>query len=276
MLIIKVKFVSTTQACLFGSYTAYSTTIPTNFYADTSVELGLQFYSDVDGYVTGVRFYKSSSQTGTFTGSLWSTAGALISTANFATLTSSGWQTVNFPSVKKINAMTPYIVSFHSATGFYLDLNIFTLANGSARSLNNYPLHATQSFYVYGTAVAFPVSTHGSQYWVDVLFKANCTTNIPTIAPTTKPTVIPTKSPTVLPSRPPSLCPTLSPSKIPSISPTISPTQIPTVPSVAPTVSPTVKPTQRPTSQPSMQPSFKPTKQPTTQPSSQSSAQPTW
>ena len=43
---------------------------------DTSaVELGVKFRSDVAGFITGIRFYKTAGNTGTHTGTLWSTAG---------------------------------------------------------------------------------------------------------------------------------------------------------------------------------------------------------
>ena len=41
-----------------------------------SVELGTQFRADINGFITGVRFYKASPNTGTHTGSLWTSAGA--------------------------------------------------------------------------------------------------------------------------------------------------------------------------------------------------------
>src|SRR4051794_39968894 len=36
-----------------------------------SVELGMKFRADQAGFVTGVRFYKGTGNTGTHTGSLW-------------------------------------------------------------------------------------------------------------------------------------------------------------------------------------------------------------
>ena len=40
--------------------------------ADTSaVELGVKFKSDIDGFITGVRFYKGAANTGTHVGNLW-------------------------------------------------------------------------------------------------------------------------------------------------------------------------------------------------------------
>src|SRR5664280_1919699 len=53
--------------------------------ADTAaVEVGTKFRSDSDGFVTGVRFYKGSGNTGTHVGHLWTTAGANLATATFS------------------------------------------------------------------------------------------------------------------------------------------------------------------------------------------------
>ena len=40
-----------------------------------SVELGTKFRSDINGFITGVRFYKAAANTGTHTGTLWSSTG---------------------------------------------------------------------------------------------------------------------------------------------------------------------------------------------------------
>src|SRR5215468_6014570 len=40
-----------------------------------SIEVGVKFRSDTAGYVTGVRFYKLSTNTGTHVGNLWSSNG---------------------------------------------------------------------------------------------------------------------------------------------------------------------------------------------------------
>ncbi|MGO9599389.1 MAG: N,N-dimethylformamidase beta subunit family domain-containing protein, partial [Isosphaeraceae bacterium] len=45
---------------------------------DNPVELGVDFSSDISGYITGIRFYKSSANTGTHTGSLWTSSGTLL------------------------------------------------------------------------------------------------------------------------------------------------------------------------------------------------------
>ena len=46
----------------------------------SAVELGVRFTADTDGYVSGVRFYKATTNTGTHTGSLWTSAGQLLAT----------------------------------------------------------------------------------------------------------------------------------------------------------------------------------------------------
>jgi aromatic ring-opening dioxygenase catalytic subunit (LigB family) len=61
-------------------------------------ELGLKFRSSVDGYVTGVRFYKGATNTGTHIGNLWSNGGTQLATATFTGESASGWQEVSFGS----------------------------------------------------------------------------------------------------------------------------------------------------------------------------------
>ena len=53
---------------LFGSATP---SVPDSGDAGANVELGVKFYPDTDGYISGVRYYKSAANTGTHTGSLW-------------------------------------------------------------------------------------------------------------------------------------------------------------------------------------------------------------
>ena len=48
----------------------------------SSVELGVKFSSEVAGSVTGIHFYKASTNTGTHIGSLWSTSGTLLASAS--------------------------------------------------------------------------------------------------------------------------------------------------------------------------------------------------
>src|SRR5204863_5554201 len=47
------------------------------------IELGVTFRSDANGYITGIRFYKSAANTGTHVANLWSNTGTLLATATF-------------------------------------------------------------------------------------------------------------------------------------------------------------------------------------------------
>jgi hypothetical protein len=135
------------------------------------VELGVRFSSDVPGFITGLRFYKGSTNTGTHIGNLWTNDGTLLASATFSNETASGWQQVSFDSPVAITANTTYVASYHTdAGGYSYDQAYF----GSA--FNNPPLHALQDgfsgangVYLYGPS-AFPTSTYlSSNYYVDVV-----------------------------------------------------------------------------------------------------------
>jgi hypothetical protein len=138
--------------------------------ASGALELGVSFKSDVSGSITGVRFYKSSTNTGTHVGHLWSSTGALLASVTFAGETASGWQQANFSSPVAITANTVYVASYATSVGhFSADWNYFATSG-----VNNPPLHALQTpDGVYGVMDSFPSSTHQSaNYWVDVVFKS--------------------------------------------------------------------------------------------------------
>src|SRR5436190_6143172 len=61
-----------------------------------AVELGVKFKSDIDGTITGIRFFKGPQNTGTHTVSLWTTGGALLARTVSSGETASGWQQVSF------------------------------------------------------------------------------------------------------------------------------------------------------------------------------------
>jgi hypothetical protein len=140
---------------------------------DTSaVELGVKFRSDVGGTISGIRFYKATTNTGTHVGSLWSSSGTLLSQATFSGETASGWQQVKFSSPVAIQANTTYVAGYLAPKGHY-SVNGPTLANG----VDNAPLHAiangtsANGVYIYSSTARFPTNTFQSaNYWVDVLF----------------------------------------------------------------------------------------------------------
>ena len=55
------------------------------------VELGLRFTPTQNGFISGVRFYKSTSNKGTHIGNLWTASGQLLATGTFTNETASGW-----------------------------------------------------------------------------------------------------------------------------------------------------------------------------------------
>jgi hypothetical protein len=132
-----------------------------------AVEVGVKFTSDVNGSVTGVRFYKGTSNTGTHTGSLWTSTGTLLATATFSGESASGWQTVYFSTPVAITTGTTYVVSYHTNVGYYaVNVNAF---NGTG--LDRAPLHipASGAVYRYGSGGTFPSSSANHNYWVDVM-----------------------------------------------------------------------------------------------------------
>jgi hypothetical protein len=139
------------------------------------VELGMKFQADVDGTITGVKYYKSADDTGTHVANLWTATGTLIASATFQNETSSGWQTASFDQPVSIDANTTYVVSYHS-NGYYAATdNYFTsdITNGSHLTAPSSGTSGGNGVYAYGSGSSFPSdSFNASNYWVDVIFKA--------------------------------------------------------------------------------------------------------
>jgi|GEM_PF-3391861 len=70
------------------------TVVPTILSSEdtNAVELGVKFQSSVDGYITGLRFYKAADNTGTHVGNLWTAGGTLLASVTFTNESASGWQ----------------------------------------------------------------------------------------------------------------------------------------------------------------------------------------
>jgi Domain of unknown function (DUF4082)/Fibronectin type III domain len=140
-----------------------------------SVVLGVKFRADVDGVVTGIRFYKAAANTGTHIGSLWTEGGQLLDQAVFTNETPSGWQSVTFASPVSVSANTTYVASYLAPNGHYS----VTGAAFASNPADNPPLHAlanpvsSNGVYRYSGSAVFPTNSFNSaNYWVDVLFAA--------------------------------------------------------------------------------------------------------
>ena len=83
------------------------------------LELGVRFESDVDGYITGLRFYKSTTNTGTHVGHLWTIGGKLLASVTFTNETASGWQTATFAYPVAIVSNTLYVASYYAPAGHF-------------------------------------------------------------------------------------------------------------------------------------------------------------
>ncbi len=138
------------------------------------MELGVRFRSDVAGFITGIRFYKTSGNTGTHTGTLWSNGGTNMGTVTFTGESGSGWQEATFaspspstPTPPTSRRTTPPSASYAIGTSF------------ATAGVDNPPLHALQDgvdgangVYLYGGGGIFPTNTFGSSnYLVDVVFE---------------------------------------------------------------------------------------------------------
>ncbi len=158
-----------------------------------AVELGTKFYSDIDGFITGVRFYKSTANTGTHIGNLWSLTGTKLATVTFANETPSGWQQALFASPVPITANTTYLISYHTNVGSYAaDGGYFATA-----PIDSPPLHAPASpvaggngVFAYGES-QFPTGTfNATNYWVDPVFAPTVEDSIAPVISRVKATIV--------------------------------------------------------------------------------------
>ncbi len=163
---------ATTTTCPCSLWTLSTTPGPVDSEA-IAVELGLKFTSDISGFVTGVRFYKYSQNSGTHIGNLWTASGTLLGTVTFTGETASGWQQATFATPIAIKANTTYVVSYHTNTGRYA-----ATAPGLTAAVHRAPLHAPSNSTAGGNGVyrqgatGFPNQTwNASNYWVDVVFR---------------------------------------------------------------------------------------------------------
>ena len=117
----------------------------------------MKFQTSVAGTVSGIRFYKSSQDTGVHTGELWSSTGTMLATVTFTNETASGWQSVTFSNPVTLTPGATYVASYHTNVGHYSNTtNYFT------RNVTSGPLTAPASgngVYAYGSNSLFPTNT---------------------------------------------------------------------------------------------------------------------
>ena len=175
--------------CACSSVWSNSTTPAIPSEPDTdSVELGVRFRTDQDGYITGIRFYKGIGNTGTHVGNLWTSTGQLLGSATFTNETTTGWQQVNFATPVAVTANTVYIASYFAPSGHYAADGFYFENSG----VDNGPIHLLKDgvsgdngVYAYSASSTFPNSTtQSTNYWVDMVFSANTGLTVTSTSPT--------------------------------------------------------------------------------------------
>jgi hypothetical protein len=143
--------------------------------ADTSsLNLGVKFTTDVNGWIAGIRFYKGTGNAGTHIGSLWNSSGTLLGQVTFTNESVSGWQQAYFSSPVPVTAGTTYIVSYYAPNGGYS----YDAAAFGSTGVDSPPLHALPSsssggngLYLYSSSPSFPTNSYNAtNYWVDPVF----------------------------------------------------------------------------------------------------------
>jgi methionine-rich copper-binding protein CopC len=170
---------SYTTSAVVANVTIFNTTdtpaIP--FVADSALELGVRFRANLDGFITGIRFYKGVGSSGTHVGKLWSAAGAILASATFTNESSSGWQQVDFDTPVAITANTTYVASYFAPDGGY-SLTTQAFASSGAGSGAIRALSSTEAggngVFKYGSSGGFPdQSFNNSNYFVDAVFSSS-------------------------------------------------------------------------------------------------------
>jgi methionine-rich copper-binding protein CopC len=153
-----------------------------------AVTVGVNFTTDVPGTILGIRFYKSSENTGTHVGSLWSSTGTLLATATFANETASGWQQVLFSTPVSVQPGITYTASYHTNVGDYSFDNgyfaQFPAQNGTIQAVadDSDDGGTANGVYSYGANSTFPTQTYEStNLWVDVVFAPSSTAVAPAV-----------------------------------------------------------------------------------------------
>ena len=162
-----VNFTVPTACPCYSVWTASATPTLADSGDGGAIETGVKVQANADGYILGVRFYKSAKNLGTHIGNLWSGpvsgagGGNLLGTATFANETASGWQQVMFASPVPVVANTTYVASYYAPQGHYAANQAYF----SAAAISSPPLLALQDqsdggngVYSYSAASTYPTA----------------------------------------------------------------------------------------------------------------------
>jgi hypothetical protein len=151
--------------------------------AQKGIELGVKFTTEVSGYITGIRFYKSTFNTGTHVGNLWTSSGTKLASVTFTNEGTEGWQSAAFSTPILVQANTTYVASYFTPKGHYAsDEGYFLSRVAGKQQVHNVAETATvgNGLYHYGTTGGFPTdSWQASNFYVDVFFQPAVQDNTP-------------------------------------------------------------------------------------------------
>lgn len=131
-----------------------------------SAELGVRFKTATPGWITGIRFYMGSQNTGQHTGTLWNSTGKQLANVRFETTTRTGWQQARLSNPIRVQVGGIYTASYRAPDGGYA-ADEQSLSPSKPKTTN--ALTALQGVYNYGPGL--PTATwHNANYYVDVIF----------------------------------------------------------------------------------------------------------
>ncbi len=130
----------------------------------SAVTVGTRFTAQVNGFVSGLRFYRDAANTGSHTGALYATDGTKLADLSFAAQ-APGWQTAAFSAPVAVTAGTTYVAAVYMPSGHYsAALDFFD------SPYDNAPLTGLLGTYTYGSEALPTQSYRASNYYVDVVF----------------------------------------------------------------------------------------------------------
>jgi len=152
----------------------------------SAVSLGTRFTTSSSGFVSGVRFYKSAANTGSHTGTLYSSTGSILAAGVFANETSSGWQTLVFDKPVAVQTGKTYVAAYTAPNGHYAADSYFFTKSFGAGTLTA-PGGSGVSNGVFSSGTAFPATSyHQTNYYVDPVFSLTDTSPTTVVAQTPK------------------------------------------------------------------------------------------
>src|SRR6267378_6140751 len=157
-----------------SSETLFTSQIPavqnSNDGPTTNYELGTEFSSSVPGYITAIRFWKATSETGQHVGRIWSASGQLLASATFASETAAGWQQQTLASPLAIAANTTYVASVNTGNSYFA----YTSGGLAAAVVNQQLSSVVGNNGVSGPPSRFPATGFNhTNYFRDVVFSAD-------------------------------------------------------------------------------------------------------